>query len=138
MSEERLQRIEEQLAVLTSEVARKSDLEALASDVARKSDLAALASDMARKSDLAALASDMARKSDLAALAPDMARKSDLEALRNQMLVLHEDTIERIAALAPDFTPIRREFREATAQLREDIERRLEPLEAAFRSRRRR
>jgi len=37
------------------------------------------------------------------------------------MRVLHEDTIANIKALAPDFEPIRREFRNADAKLKEDI-----------------
>jgi hypothetical protein len=53
------------------------------------------------------------------------------------MLVLHEDVIDRIAALAPDFAPIRREFAAADERLREDIDRRLSPLEAAARLRER-
>jgi hypothetical protein len=39
----------------------------------------------------------------------------------NQMRVLHEDTIANIKALAPDFEPIRREYREADAKLKEEI-----------------
>lgn len=55
----------------------------------------------------------------------------ELEAnLSRQMRVLHEDTIGRIAALAPEFAPIRREFAEADAKLREELDRRLVPLEA--------
>ncbi|HET9370886.1 MAG TPA: hypothetical protein VFO19_11585 [Vicinamibacterales bacterium] len=56
--------------------------------------------------------------------------------LRHEMRVLHEDTIANIKALAPDFAPIRREFQEADARLRDDVERRLTPLEAAMRARR--
>jgi hypothetical protein len=52
------------------------------------------------------------------------------------MRVLHEDTIERIAALAPDFMPIRREFAEADDALRREIDARLLPLEADARRRR--
>jgi len=55
--------------------------------------------------------------------------------LRHEMRLLHEDTISNIKALAPDFGPIRREFTQADAQLREDIERRLDPLEAFARAR---
>jgi hypothetical protein len=46
------------------------------------------------------------------------------------MLVLHEETLDRIKTLAQDFGPLRREFREADARLREDIDRRLDPLES--------
>jgi len=55
--------------------------------------------------------------------------------LSRQMHVLHEDTIDNIKALAPDFAPIRREFTEADGKLREDIERRLIPLESIARRR---
>lgn len=57
--------------------------------------------------------------------------------LRQEMRLLHEDVVGRIADLAPDYAPIRREFKQADAELRESIERRLVPLEAAARSRRR-
>ena len=57
--------------------------------------------------------------------------------LGHQMRVLHEDTIDRIKALAPDLEPIRREFKAADTKLREDIDRRLRPLESEARTRRR-
>ena len=60
------------------------------------------------------------------------------EGLGHQMRVLHEQTLDNIKALAPDFDPIRREFKHADAELREDIDRRLTPLEALARTRRRR
>ena len=56
--------------------------------------------------------------------------------LGRQMRVLHEETLDRIAALAPDDAPLRRDFARANAELREDIARRLEPLEAWARSKR--
>jgi hypothetical protein len=59
------------------------------------------------------------------------------EVLRRHMGVLHEETLDRIAALAPDFGPIRREFREADANLHEEFDRRPTPLEAQARRRRR-
>ena len=58
------------------------------------------------------------------------------EDIRHEMRVLHEDTIGRIAALAPDFAPVRREFAAADAELREEVDRRLTPLEAEARRRR--
>jgi outer membrane murein-binding lipoprotein Lpp len=58
--------------------------------------------------------------------------------LKRYMLVLHEETLETIKALAPDFGPIRREFRAADEALREDINRRLVPLEHAVREQARR
>ena len=39
--------------------------------------------------------------------------KQHLDDLGRQMRVLHEETIHRIAALAPDFGPIRRELSNA-------------------------
>ena len=56
--------------------------------------------------------------------------------LRHEMRLLHEDVLGNIRALAPDFGPIRREFRQADAELRESIEPRLSALETAARSRR--
>ena len=57
--------------------------------------------------------------------------------LGHQMRVLHEDTIDKIKALAPDLEPVRREFTAADTKLREDIDRRLRPLESEAQSRRR-
>jgi hypothetical protein len=55
--------------------------------------------------------------------------------LGHQMRVLHEETLDRIKALAPDFSQIRREFRQADADLKESIDRRLDPIELWIRSR---
>jgi uncharacterized coiled-coil protein SlyX len=60
--------------------------------------------------------------------------RQEVGGLRQDMHVLHEDLVDRIKALAPDFGPIRREFRQADADLK--LERRIEPLEAAERRRR--
>jgi len=57
--------------------------------------------------------------------------------VRREMRLLHEDVISNIRDLAPDFGPIRREFTQADADLRESIDRRLVPLEAAARARQR-
>lgn len=69
---------------------------------------------------------------------------STVDDLRNRMdegqrhmHVLHEDLVDRITALAPDFEPIRRELRSEIAELHESTDRRLVPLEAAERMRRR-
>ena len=59
-----------------------------------------------------------------------------ITALGNQMRVLHEDTIANIKALASDFAPIRREFQDADAKLKEDLDQRLTPLEAFARRQR--
>ena len=61
----------------------------------------------------------------------------DISVLRNEMHVLHEDLVDRIKALAPDFAPIRREFQQADDEVKESLLRRIEPLEAAERTRRR-
>jgi hypothetical protein len=58
--------------------------------------------------------------------------------LRRHMGVLHEDLVSRIAALAPDFAPIRREFREGDVRLREELSQRIQPLEAFAREETRR
>ena len=58
--------------------------------------------------------------------------------LKRHMLVLHEETMQAIRDLAPDLAPIRREFRAADEALREDINRRLDPLEHAVREQARR
>lgn len=68
---------------------------------------------------------------DVAAKVDDVAAKVD--DLGHQMRVLHEDTIDQIKALAPDFGPVRREFTAADAKLREEIDQRLVPLEALAR-----
>lgn len=61
-----------------------------------------------------------------------------LNDLRRHMGVLHEDVVSRIAALAPDYAPIRREFRDADAILREELSQRIQPLEAFAREHTRR
>lgn len=61
----------------------------------------------------------------------------DISVLRNEMHVLHEDLVDRIKALAPDFAPIRREFQQADDEVKESLLRRIEPLEAAEPTRRR-
>jgi hypothetical protein len=62
--------------------------------------------------------------------AGDAALRADMKDLGHQMRLLHEHTIKEIKALAPDFAPIRSEFKAADAKLMEDIDRRLTPLEA--------
>jgi chromosome segregation ATPase len=118
MSEERLARVEAKVDDL------QRDVSGLKSDVAElKSDNVGLRSDGAS---LRAEVADLRREV-----------RTQGEDIRREMRILHEDVIGRIAALAPDFGPIRREFKQADAELRESIERRLDPLEAAIRSRRR-
>ena len=55
--------------------------------------------------------------------------------LGRQMRVLHEDLVDRVNALAPDFGPIRREFTAADAKLKDEIDHRPTPIEAALRKR---
>ena len=62
---------------------------------------------------------------------------SRLDQVDRNMHVLHEDLVDRIKALAPDFGPVQREFRSEIADLRESTDRRLIPLETAERMRRR-
>jgi uncharacterized coiled-coil protein SlyX len=54
--------------------------------------------------------------------------------LGRRMLVLHEQLRDDIKALAPDLSPIRREFKEADAEVREDLTRRIDPIAAWIRS----
>ncbi len=63
--------------------------------------------------------------------------ETKLDETRHEMRLLHEDLVHRILALVPDPAEIERRFRRADDELRESIERRLEPLEAAERARRR-
>jgi hypothetical protein len=56
-----------------------------------------------------------------------------IEEVHRQMGVLHEETLARIAALPEYDGPTRAEMREGFAELREVIERRLDPLELTVR-----
>jgi uncharacterized coiled-coil DUF342 family protein len=103
MSEERLERIEQELGGL-------------------KTDVAGL------KTDVGGL------KGEVGGLREDMTKlQGGLKEFREQMLVLHEDTIDKIKALAPDFDPLRREFREADAKLADALDKRIVPLEVHVR-----
>jgi len=146
MSEERLVAIENKLDTLVlgqDALALKQDALALNQDalarnqdaLARNQDALALKQDalarnqdaLARKQDALARNQDaLAQNQDALAKNQDaLARKDEVSAqiadLGNQMRLLHEDTIARIQALAPDFEPIRREFRDADAKLKEEI-----------------
>jgi hypothetical protein len=91
------------------------------------------------RSDIVAVGTDLAARignTDKRLAELDERLSGRIDALGHQMRVLHEDTISNIKALSPDFAPLRREFHEADADLREDINRRLSPLEAIARSRR--
>jgi len=58
-----------------------------------------------------------------------------LRDLDRGMRVLHEDTIANIRALAPDPEEFERKFTAADDKLRQEIARRLDPLEAFARTR---
>ena len=64
--------------------------------------------------------------------------RSEIGGLRNQMLVLHEDLVGRIAALAPDYALIDRRIAKSRSELRDELIARIEPLEIAERVRHRR
>jgi archaellum component FlaC len=89
------------------------------------------------ESRLDVLSTDVAQiKTDVQGLKTDVeGLKNGLSELGHQMRVLHEDTIDRIKDLAPDFGPIRREFKQADADLRSEMDSRLVILEAAVRKR---
>jgi len=76
-------------------------------------------------------------KQEMHALHADVQREMHTlhDDLRRHMGVLHEDTIDKIKELAPDFGPIRREFTAADARLKDEIDLRLTPIEAALRKR---
>jgi len=60
--------------------------------------------------------------------------RGEMGDLRHYMGVLHEDTVDKIKALTPDPDGIRSEFRAADDALREEINRRLDPVERAVRA----
>lgn len=57
-------------------------------------------------------------------------RVTDLD---RHMRVLHEDLVDRITAIADPTAMLRREIREGDAAVREDLTRRLDPLELVVR-----
>lgn len=59
-----------------------------------------------------------------------------IDDLDRHMHVLHEDTIDKIKALAPDFAPTERKIKEGDDGLREEFDRRLRPLEREHRKHR--
>jgi len=66
------------------------------------------------------------------------ALRADVGDLRRHMGVLHEEVLDRIQTLAFDPAPLRREYQAGDAIVREELSRRIEPLESAMRRRRRR
>ena len=110
MSEERFDRLDAKFAVLTA------DVSALTTDVAvLKTDVAGL------KTDVAGL------KTDVAEL-----RVGQVD-LGHQMRLLHEDVIDRIKAIPDSREVIRQEIRNGLAEIREEFNRRLDPLERTVR-----
>jgi uncharacterized protein YoxC len=87
------------------------------------------------RTDVGGLRTDVdSLRTDVGGLRTDVdGLRTNVADLKQHMLVLHEETLDTIKALAPDLEPIRREFRAADEALREDINRRLDPLEQAVR-----
>jgi hypothetical protein len=134
MSDERLSRIETKVDSLEEAVERLAERVTTQGDDLRR-EMRLLHEDAIGK--IATQGDDLRREMRL--LHEDAIGKiaTQGDGVRQEMRLLHEDVIGRIADLAPDFAPIRREFKQADDELRESIERRLVPLEAAARSRRR-
>lgn len=59
--------------------------------------------------------------------------KTDVADLRGHMLVLHEEVIDTIKALAPDFEPLRREMHQGDAEVRREMNDRVVPIEEYIR-----
>jgi outer membrane murein-binding lipoprotein Lpp len=75
-------------------------------------------------------------RTDVDGLRTDVdALRTDMQDHHNQVLVLFEQVKDQIVALAPDFVPIRREFRAADADLEQRIDDRLVPVETWVRER---
>jgi len=64
--------------------------------------------------------------------------RAEVGDLRRHMGVLHEEVLDRIQTLAFDPAPLHREIRAGDAAVRDELTRRIDPLEAAIRRRRRR
>jgi len=62
------------------------------------------------------------------------ARLEELDSdLRRHMLVLHEDLVDRIKTIADPSASLRREIAAGDAAVREDLSRRIDPLELTVR-----
>jgi chromosome segregation ATPase len=121
MSEERLEKVE------TTVTGLRGDVSGLREDFAGlKQDFAGL------KQDFAGLKQDFGGlKEEFGGLKEEFGGlREDFGKLGGQMRALHEDTIDKIKALAPDFDPLRREFRAADAELADQLDKRIVPLEA--------
>lgn len=73
-------------------------------------------------------------RTDVTGLRTDMTSlQTDVTDLRRHMLVLHEDVIATIKAIPDPFPRCERMVDQKTADLREEIGQRLDPLEAVVR-----
>jgi chromosome segregation ATPase len=124
MSEEALDRVTQHLTQLQTEL--RSGFTEVRSDIADlRSGLTEVRSDLSEvRSDIAELRPGLSEvRSDISDL------RSGLSDLDRHMHVLHEDVLDCIAATREYSGPTRTEF----AELKEMIERRLDPLETAVR-----
>jgi chromosome segregation ATPase len=139
MSSERFDRIDGELRALRTDVtglqAGVTGLETLGRDL--RSDVTSV--DRNLRSELTELRSDLTSvdrnlRSELAELRSDLTRdlRSSVAELGRQMRVLHEDLKSDIAALRPG-GPTRAETRAWDDAVREDLGRRIDPLEGAVR-----
>jgi hypothetical protein len=118
MSDERLARIEDTLQALgAGQAAMRADVDALRGEVG------GLRTDLDAHGD--------AVRRQIGDLRTEV--HTAIADLGHQMRVLHEEALDRMQTLASDPEPLRREFRAADADLREDLVQRLEPLEAFVR-----
>lgn len=86
----------------------------------------------ALRSDVDTLKTDVAElKTGVAGLKVDVDRRFD--DLRGEMLMLHEEVVDRIKAIPDPAERLERAMRAEFALFREEIGRRLDPLEAAVR-----
>jgi len=117
MSEGRLTGIENNLTEIRGDVrVLKTDVQELKTDV------------QVLKTDVQVL------KTDVQELRTDVQElRTDVRDLGHQMRVLHEDVIDRIKAIPDPTETIRREMRTGFAELREEMNRRIEPLELTVR-----
>ncbi len=133
MSEERFTRIALRLDNLQQDVTvLKQDVAVLKQDIAvLKQDVTILRQDV---TDLRQNTTSLRRDVDkLTAGQEDL--RADQRDLRRHMLVLHEEVIATIKALdpAPQIARLERKFERGLADLREEIGRRLDPLEVTVR-----
>ena len=117
MSEERFDRIEVRLDALDNGVVRlQHDVSKLQGDVVKL------------QGDVAILQGDMTElKTDVTGL------RVEVRDVKHQMHVLHEEVLDRIAAIPDARESLRLEIRAGFAEIREEFNRRLDPLELTVR-----